>query len=181
MRLATLHVPQGARGAQRDSTIPPGTSWARFGDELLLYAEEPQWEDLRVERPGPGVLKLREHRATVKREHMHVVQNGRLFQQEHPDVPVILDRGRLLLVELAPDRARQLEGKDETCYGILPLEDNQVVFDVRKPATARTSPVAWVRALANCVLRSTLEANLTYLASFPTRYSTSTLRTGGSV
>ena len=26
---------------------------------------------------------------------MHiVVQNGRLFQQEHPEVPVILDRGR---------------------------------------------------------------------------------------
>ena len=31
---------------------------------------------------------------------MHiVVQNGRLFQQEHPEVPVILDRGRFLLVE----------------------------------------------------------------------------------
>ncbi len=53
---------------------------------------------------------------------MHiVVQNGRLFQQEYPDVPVILDRGRILLVDLEPERVRQLEDKSLTCYGVAPL------------------------------------------------------------
>ena len=32
-----------------------------------------------------------------------VVQKGRLFEQAHPDVTVVRDRGRFLLVELSPD------------------------------------------------------------------------------
>ena len=49
MRLATLHVPQDARGALRQPKIPPGTFWVRFGDEVLLYAEDTKWNDV-VER-----------------------------------------------------------------------------------------------------------------------------------
>src|SRR5215212_5076026 len=106
MKLATYYVQPGARASRLDSVVPPGASWAQFGDEVLLYTDETQWEGL-VERAGRGDLQLREHRATVEREHMHVVvQNGRLFQQEHPDARVILDRGRFLLVELDPDQAR---------------------------------------------------------------------------
>ena len=61
-----------------------------------------------------------------------MVQNGRTFQQEHPEVPVIHDRGRFLLVNLDPGKARELMEEAETCYGVTPLEENQVVFDVRR-------------------------------------------------
>jgi Zn-dependent M28 family amino/carboxypeptidase len=172
-KLATLYVTPDIRGTRLDSVVSQEISWAQFGNEMLLYADEPQWEGL-MERAGRDALQLREKRATVQREHMHmVVQNGRLFQQEHPDVPVILDRGRFLLVELDPDHARQLGVKNETCYGVLPLEENQVVFDVREPTAARTTPVAWIQDLVNNVVRSSFEADLRHLASFPTRYSTS--------
>jgi hypothetical protein len=51
-----------------------------------------------VEREGQNSLQPREHRVTVEREHMHVVvQNGRLFQQDDPDIRVILDPGALSL------------------------------------------------------------------------------------
>jgi len=61
----------------------PEISWAQFGNEMLLYADELQWEGL-MEHAGRDALQLREHGAPVKREQMHVVvQNGRLFQQEH--------------------------------------------------------------------------------------------------
>jgi Peptidase family M28 len=173
MKLATYHVRPEARGTQLDSVVSTGASWSQFGNEVLVYTSETQWERV-AERAGPSPLQLQEGRASVRREDMHVVvQNGRLFQQHHPDVPVILDHGRFLLVELDPERARQLEGKNPTCYGVLPLQDNQVVFDARGPIAARAAPVAWVQDLAKKVTRSSFEVGLTHLVSFPTRHSTS--------
>jgi len=139
----------------------------------LLFSDEARW-DVLAERAERSALRLRERQPGVEREHLHVVvQNGRLFQQEHPDVPVILDRGRFLLVELDPERARRLEGKSATCYGVLPLREDQVVFDVRDRTAERTAPVTWIHELVNKVARPTLEADLAHLVSFPTRYSTS--------
>jgi hypothetical protein len=110
----------------------------------------------------------------VQREHLHiVVQNGRLFQQEHPDVPVILDRGRVLLVDLEPVRARQLTETSLTCYGVLPLEEHHIVFGVRDTAAARAARVDWIGNLVNEVSRPTFEATLNHFVTFPTRHSTS--------
>ena len=174
MRLATYALPPNTRAERNRSAVSPGLFWAQFGNTILLYGDETRWEEGMegVRRSAPD---LREHTNRLNKEHLHlVVQNGRLFQQEHPNVPVILDRGRMLLVELDADRARQLAEKSPTCYGVLPLPENQVVFDVRDAATARTVRVAWIENLVNKIARPSLEANLTHLASFPTRYSTST-------
>ncbi len=76
-------------------------------------------------------------------------------------------------MELDPNRAGRLEGKSATCYGVLPLREDQVVFDVRDRATERTAAVAWIQDLVDKVARPTLEAGLTHLVSFPTRYSAS--------
>jgi Zn-dependent M28 family amino/carboxypeptidase len=102
-----------------------------------------------------------------------VVQNGRLFQQHNPDVPVLHDRGRFLLVKLDPDQARALSKKHETCYGIVPLEENQVVFNSRE-APATRAPVPAIQKVVNKLDRARFDSTLTKLASFPTRHSTST-------
>ena len=173
MKLATYHLPSDARTSQIDPRGLPGTSWAQFGDELLLYTDETEWGRL-MEDAGRSALPLQERQTSVKMEHMHlVVQNGRLFQQEHPDVPVIIDRGRFLLVDLDPDRASQVAGSHATCYGVRPLEEHQVVFDVRAPTAERAGPVTWIQRLVDRVARSTLEQDLMQLVSRPTRLSTS--------
>ena len=169
MKLATYRLTPDAPGPPLD--LPPDASWARFGDEVLLVSDEAQWDAI-AERAGRSAL--REYRASAERGHLHVVvQNGRLFEQEQPDVQVLLDRGRILLVELEPERARQLTESNETCYGVLPLKNNQVVFDVRDPTAERVAPVAWIQDLVDKLAHSTLEADLAHLVSFPTRYSTS--------
>jgi len=71
-KLATFYITPDIRGTRPDSVASPEISWAQFGNEMLLYADEPQWEGL-MEHAGRDALQLREHRATVKREHMHVV------------------------------------------------------------------------------------------------------------
>lgn len=45
MKLATFSVPPSGRGARLGSWVPPGTFWAQFGDEVLLYSDEPRWRD----------------------------------------------------------------------------------------------------------------------------------------
>ena len=147
MRLATSALSPSVRVEQLQSTVSPGLFWAQFGNTILLYGDETRWE-AGTEGARRSALDLREYPTRLDKEHLHlVVQNGRLFQQEHPDVPVILDKGRMLLVALAADRARQLAEKSPTCYGVLPLPENQVVFDVRDPATAGTARVDWIEHL----------------------------------
>jgi Peptidase family M28 len=172
MKFATYHVPPNARGRRFDPTRLPGVSWARFGSEVLLYAGEVQWRELAA-RAKKTDLQIREDIAPVRKRMHIVVQNGRLFQQEHPEVPVIVDRGRFLLVELDPDRARRLGRKSPTCYGVLPLRKNQVVFDVQERTAARAKPRAAIQKLVDKLSRPTFEGMLTRLVSFPTRFSTS--------
>jgi hypothetical protein len=168
MKVATYRLTPDSSGALLD--LPTGVSWARFGDDLLVVSDETRGEAL-AQRTA---LPLRERRIEVEREHLHVVvQNGRLFQQENPDARVLLDRGRFLLVELDPDGVRRLEGKGETCYGVFPLRENEVVFEVRDRDAGRAAPVAWVQEVVDKVTYSTLEADLAHLVTFPTRYSTS--------
>jgi hypothetical protein len=173
MKLVTYYLPPDARASRTDPRGLAGTSWAQFGDQVLLYADDSEGEDLAT-RASPSALRLQEYSAPARKEHMHiVVQNGRLFQQEHPDVPVILDRGRILLVDLDPERVRQLEDKSLTCYGVLPLAQRHMVFAVRDATAARSMRVNWIEHLVDQVSRPSFEANLIHLASFPTRHSTS--------
>jgi hypothetical protein len=165
MKVATYRLTPDTPGAPPD--LPPEVTWARFGDELLLVSDETQGDALRVRG-------LQERQPEVERENLHVVvQNGRLFQQENPDARVLVDRGRFLLVELDPTQAHRLEDKGETCYGIKPLGENEVVFEVRDRGAARTAPDAWIQDLIDNVTSTTLEADLSHLVSFPTRHSTS--------
>jgi hypothetical protein len=165
MKVATYRLTPDTSGTPPE--LPPEVSWAQFGDELLLVSDETQQDALR-ERG------LRERQTDVERENLHVVvQNGRLFQQENPDARVLVDRGRFLLVELDPAQAHRLEDKGETCYGVQPLGENEVVFEVQDRGAERTSPVAWIQDLVDTVTSVTLEADLSHLVSFPTRHSTS--------
>jgi Zn-dependent M28 family amino/carboxypeptidase len=139
-----------------------GTRSVRFGDEVVVSRDEAG------ARRGVGVGEL-----------YLVVQNGRLFQDEHPDVPVVVDKGRFLLVELSPERAGAIGHGAEPCYGVQPIEDGMVAFDVGR-AAAR-APVAWIQALADRVSAASFRADLTRLVEFRTRFSTGAEYTRASI
>jgi peptidase M28-like protein len=173
VKLARYQAPTNVRAGRFDLALPRGASWVRFGSEVLVYGDRAQWKELE-ERARRGQLQRRGRASDVKKDRLHiVVQNGRLFQQEHPEVPVIVDRGRFLLVELDPRLARRLGREGPTCYGVRPLGKNKVVFDVRAPSTARAAPVAWIQSLVDRISRPSFQADLARLVSFPTRFSTS--------
>jgi hypothetical protein len=82
MKLAVYEVPPHDRGKRSDATLSPGGSWARFGNEVVVYSDETPWKGV-VEQASRNNINLREHGGRVSEERLHVVvQNGRLFQQD---------------------------------------------------------------------------------------------------
>jgi hypothetical protein len=149
------------------------TAWARLGEDVFVFAEAELPAGL-AESVRRTATEGREAAGTVTREGLHVVvQNGRLFQGEHPEVPVLVDRGRFLVVDLAPEEARRLREGSVTAYSVAPLAENPVVFETRAAPAARRAPAPWVQALVGAIDRAPFEATLKRLVGFPTRLSTS--------
>ncbi len=162
-----------SRAVQAVPALPPGSTWARFGDEVVVLGGERAWKSVAAAARGSG-LRLEAKPLRTRRERLHVVvEHGRQFLQHYPRTPVLVDRGRFLLVSLEPRRARQLARAHPTCYGVMPLGDGQVVFDVGDRAALRGARNAEIQALVDRLARPDLEAALSHLTALTTRLSTS--------
>jgi len=169
--------------APQADLAPAGVSWLKFGDDMVYCGANKPWSEFKS-RASRARATLREHPDEVARERLHVVaQKGRLFQQEHPDVPVLIDKGRFLLVDLDPKRARKMGNNDVPCFSVRPLDAlkttrargrNRIIFDTlprlaTRAARAGADPV--IQALVNRVSRQSYEADLKRLVQFKTRNS----------
>lgn len=173
MRVGTCRLKVGDTGARLAPVLSLDAWWVQFGEEVLVYSANARWAGVK-EQAGRADLELDEYPKDVRKGDMYlVVQKGRLFQQEYSDVPVLLDKGRYLVVALSSEEARRIGTREEPCFVVEPLRENTIVFDVRRPPAERRAPVAWVQDLVDEVNQPRLEATLTDLVSYPTRYSTS--------
>ncbi len=129
----------------------PGRNWARLGDTEIVWTDDTQPLG-RGSRKAPA-LRL-------------VTQVGRLFQDEHPDVTVLIEHGRHLVVagDLSPGEAA------DGCWRVTPLPAGTVVVD-RPEAAVRTDPVS--DELVTRLSEPSYTSDLTWLASLPTRHSLS--------
>lgn len=150
-----------------DPQFVPGTITARFGRQTLRI--EPETGE-RTAPAGGGRGAMHDASASFGELHV-VVQNGRQFQDHHPDVPVLNDRGRFLLVRLEPERAGELARDNLTCFGVIPLVPGDVVFDEPAPPAA-PAPIPFVEQLVNRATLAGIESTVRELTSFPTRNST---------
>lgn len=173
MRIGTCEMRRGGRSAIGDLTASPDTIWARFGNEVLVAASDPQWaRATRARHTRAPELRVMDTDVEIDRLHL-VVQHGRLFQQHQPEVQVLLDKGRFLVVDLDPAVAREVALGNETCFGIQPLPRNAVVFDTRRSTGLRSEPRDWIQDLVTAVEQPSYQSNLETLASRHTRLSTS--------
>jgi hypothetical protein len=172
MKAAVLHTRSDARAARSHLPVSFDTSYARFGDDLLLFGKDSSVEETTRLASTYG-WEVREDPTTLRDRPYLVVQIGNLFQRTHPDVPVLLNKGRYLAVSLLSEQAEALMAEEEPCYTIRPLEDNEVVFRIARATAARAQSVTWVRDIVNNLSRERLEQNLAHLVSYTTRRSTS--------
>ena len=181
VRLATSRTPAGRGTAARVAAPIEGAASLRFGDETVYFGAEDEWGRFKRSASRAG-LTLRERPAPVDAARLHVViQKGRLFQQEHPEVPVLLDKGRFLLVDIDPAQADVLGDSDVPCFSIRRAEAleavgadarSRVVFDTPAWAAPRAR-AAHIKPVVERISRATFEADLVRLVEFPTRLSTS--------
>jgi hypothetical protein len=171
MRIAVCNLPPDFGRVAGEPRPEEGLSWARFGDQLFLFGEGPAWEAL-SRRAAGSEFSIRELPGDFPRHHLDlVVQKGRLFQADHPDVPVLLDRA-LPGSGSRPKAAERIGQPEYPCYTLRPLGDQHTVFETRVRGAARAAEVPWVRALVDGVDREAYSADLAHLVSFPTRDST---------
>lgn len=162
-------VPCKIDHAQAASGREAVAAYITVGDRALVPlvdVESPEFRTQSVlsDRIGPAV-KVAEQDLYV------VVQKGRLFQRAHPEVRVLMDRGRHLIVELAADSAADLVASRSSDFAVRPAQRGMSLVSRRPPAGA--ARVDWVQDLVDGVEHDAFVANLTQLTAFPTRHSTS--------
>lgn len=162
----------GLHAAQVSSPDHPDAEVARLPD-LLPLVHELLGADEAARSPEAWTLLGSERvRAGTDGERLHLVtQIGRLFQADHPDVPVLLDRGRYLVVDLAPERAAQLGAAGGPCWALRPLPAQAAVLTegpqpARRAAGEPSSHLAGLSA-------DDFAADLATLAGHHTRHSAS--------
>lgn len=169
-RIVVFRVSPDNAAVVEESATAAGATWARLGDEILVSGRPADVERALIDIPSVAAPVQK----TVASERLQLVtQNGRLFQQEHPDVPVIVDKVRYLVVDLDPGEAKKLNVPYMPCYSLQPLPRNTVVLDVRAPVAARRAPLIGVQQCVDALSVTTFEADLQTLTAFPTRHSTS--------
>jgi hypothetical protein len=174
MKIGEVTVPASTRAAALSSVKSLGAQWLRFGNDVVVYCSDDKWNVIKDAAYRDGFDLKERGRAARTDDFYLVTQLGRIFQLENKDVPVLFDKGRYLIVSLNRKHARRLSQEHKTCYSVKPLEEYSVVFDVKDSTSGRRLPVAWIQDLVNLISRSDFESNLTTLAGYPTRYSTST-------
>ncbi len=173
MKVAICQVGVDSRSAGMDQVKTLGAWWVQFGDKALLYSARHKWADILDNAKRVG-LTIEEYPDNMRKEDMQlVIQKGRLFQKEYPDIPVLLDKGRYLVVKLSPAEVKQIGIRNEPCYTIQPLKENTIIFNVRSDLEKRTTTIAWIQDLVNQVTQPGFETTLQQLVSYSTRYSTS--------
>lgn len=143
--------------------------WTRLGELLVVRSSAAPAGRL----PASGETVDSARRLFVPEQQLHLVtQTARLFQEDHPDVPVVVDKGRYLVVAFDPGMV-PADGPHASCYQVRPLPADAVVFDQRAAGPGTTALAEEARATAVEVSAAAFEDDAGELARLRTRHSRS--------
>jgi Peptidase family M28 len=178
MPFALCRAPTGDFSAAAELIENSRLRWVRFGHDYFCYGPELVCAATaaRFDAAGFSLRRLSTppgQVAQIRDEDLHlVVQEGSLFRRAHPQVPVLLDKGRHMLVALDPCQAGRI-AQHQARFALRPVEQNQVIFEVA--AHPGSSPAADDRTqrAVDALKRGRYAATLAELASYPARHSLS--------
>lgn len=155
-------LPAGRVFSVRDQESPAsdGTHWAVLGGVAVVWTQGDGAEE-RVRRSGA--------KPEAATDLALVTQVGRSFQNEYPDVRVLVEHGRHLVIDSGT--LPRLARTETNCWRVGPLPTDTVVVGRPEPAARRADPDTL--ALLALLSRSALESDLTSLVNRGTRHSLS--------
>jgi hypothetical protein len=151
-----------------------GLRWIECGTECLLFPADPgvrvDWN--RVETPSTAeTLNVRAAAIRPGADGLHVVtQKGGAFQQAHPDVAVLLDKGRHLVVSLDAGQAGKIASRAGR-YSIRPVLGNETIVTHASRRSTSDAVDERIRPIVASISHEAWASTLAELASFPTRHS----------
>jgi hypothetical protein len=151
-----------ARPRLTTRTAEQGIHWTGIGGRTLLWTE-PDDDSL-----ARAVGKSRRDRVRVSAALAAVIQVGAAFQREHPEVPIVVDKGRHLIVDLGATEAARIE-RDDPCWTIRPLPVD--AFLVERVSRRRAAPDPAIQAAVDDVTAASFRSWLDSLAGRLTRHS----------
>ena len=144
--------------------------WSRIGIHTILWTNEDN-SSFQSDLKKIGVEIDRNSARSSKGQLYLVTQVGSSFQRDYPDVPVVVEKGRYLVVDLSFEQLASMDKNDENCWMLRPLMPNQVILDVIRPE--RKEVVPWIQSLVASISQPTYQSYLTQLTIYRTRHSLS--------
>lgn len=157
-------IPDERAGTGVGPALDDGGHWARFADSTVV------WTEAASDRAGRSLARG----ARETERLLLVTQVGRAFQDEHPGLRPVLDRGRhLVITDPAGALLGDLPAADDphACWRVEPLPRDVVVVDLPAAAPARVDPA--IAGLLAELSQPLFAADVAFLAGFPTRHSLS--------
>jgi hypothetical protein len=143
----------------------------KFGDRYLVCARDTAEAQAAAPRTGLA-LESANSLANADLGSLHLVtQQGRLFQLRYPGVPVLLDAGRHLVVSISRQIAGEIAASATSSFSIAPVTGDEEVFAVCPCPSPRPQPDPAILRLVGRLSRLAVKADITTLATFPTRHS----------
>jgi hypothetical protein len=149
-----------------DSVRGTDIRWTRFADRVLLQMDSMA----QVPRLIDPINQAQRARQAVGQLYL-ILQHGGAFEQAHPNIPLILNRGRHLVVEFSTEQVPLYRDPDGGCWEIQPLPTNTTVIQRRQATRGSVNP--WVAGLLSHLSVSTYTSFLQILTQVPTRHSRS--------
>ena len=148
-----------------------GAHWARLGDKTVVWTASEEWNAFTNKARQAGINLDQQEGTELEGQLYLVIQIGRAFQDTHPEVRIVVDKGRYLVVDLLPEEVRHFSQSKDDWWTVRPLPMDSVIMDIIKPVARAATPAMQVNIEA--VSQSTYSSYLSSLVNFLTRYSLS--------
>ncbi len=152
--------------------------WARLGDKTVVWTISEEWKAFANKVRQTGISLDQEKGRELEGQLYLVIQIGKAFQDTHPEVRIVVDKGRYLIADLLPEEASFLTESKNDLWTVRPLAVDSVIMDIVKPAARIVIPR--IQANIEAVSESTYSSYLISLVDFRTRYSLSSQYTSAA-
>ena len=129
MQFATFRSDEGSFKTAVDMLEKNKLNWLKFGNEYFCHtadADTSAWD--RLGSPGAAFEGVAATPRIEKNQALFLItQEGRLFQRAHPDVRILLDKGRHLVAALDQRQAGSI-AEHPARFAIRPVTKNETIL-----------------------------------------------------
>jgi hypothetical protein len=154
-----------------DSARNFGVHWARLGDKTVVWTVSEEWDAFANKARQAGISLDQAEGRELEGQLYLVIQTGRAFQDTHPEVRIVVDKGRYLVADLLPEEVRNLTESRDDWWTVRPLAVDSVIMGIVKPEARLALP--GMQANIGTISQTTYGSYLGSLVNFQTRHSLS--------